>query len=100
MILEYMLIKENDKMRAPSWVEDGGYFRDPDNFTMVGWTPAEGVREYYVPDTVLKLTLEQLVARVLDINSRYPMKNMDDVVLTDEEVIAMVTAWYNSKEQQ
>ena len=44
MIIEYMLIREMDRKRAPSWVEDGGYFMDPDDKTMIGWSPSRASR--------------------------------------------------------
>jgi hypothetical protein len=97
MIIEYMLIREAGKKLAPSWVEDGGYFIDPDNKTLVGWSPDLADRDYYVPDTVVELDRAGLVARVLDINTRYPaMKAGEDgapVAVTDEELEAMANAW-------
>ena len=97
MILEYKLIREMDVMRAPSWIEDGGYFRDPDNHTMIGWSPDKPAREYYIPSTVIRLTSEELNTRVLNIHSRYPFKNITSdgtlVTLTTDQVTAQVTAW-------
>lgn len=93
MIYEYMLIREMDRMRAPSWIEDGGYFYNPDNFTLVGWSPDEGVRQYYVPDTVTTLTRDTLLDRVLGINARYPMEDPDGNPMTNEQITAMVDAW-------
>lgn len=102
-VLEYMLIREVDRMRTPSWIEDGGYFYDPDNFTMVGWSPDEGQREYYVPDSVLELTKAQLSTRLLDIHSRYPMQKRNEetfesTTMTEQEVVALSDQWYDSKQ--
>ena len=36
MIIEYKLDAGPQGMTIPNWVKDGGYYRDPDNFTMVG----------------------------------------------------------------
>lgn len=100
MIVEYKLDAGHRGMTVPAWVKDGGYYRDPDNFTMMGWTP-DAPREFKVPDTVLVLTLADAVARVMGIHSRYPMQKLaedgTEVTMTDAEVEAQVTAWYNSK---
>jgi hypothetical protein len=97
MILEYMLIREMGVKRAPSWVEDGGYFGDPDNSTLIGWSPDLANRDYYVPDSVVELNRASLTARVLDINTRYPAmgpgESGDMVPVTDEELTATVDAW-------
>lgn len=97
MIIEYMLVREMDRKRAPSWVEDGGYFVDPDNNTLIGWSPDLTDRDYYVPDSVIELNRAGLVARVLDISTRYPaIKPGEDgtrVPVTDEELTAMVNTW-------
>tara|TARA_R110000868_G_scaffold4647_4_gene28898 strand:+ start:370 stop:684 length:315 start_codon:yes stop_codon:yes gene_type:complete len=97
MIIEYMLIREMDRKRAPSWVEDGGYFMDPDDKTMIGWSPDLTDRDYYVPDSVIELNRAGLVARVQDINTRYPGQKLDEsgamVPMTDADIAATVNAW-------
>jgi hypothetical protein len=97
MIIEYMLVREAGKKLAPSWVEDGGYFMDPDDKTLVGWSPDLADRDYYVPDTVIELSRAGLIARVMGIHSRYPMQKPDDngnmVPATDADIEAMVNAW-------
>lgn len=101
MIVEYKLDAGPRGMTVPAWVQDGGYYRDPDNFTMVGWVK-DSPREFKVPDSVLRLTLAELIARILDIHARYPMQNLDEnnepVTMTNAEVEEQVTAWYNQKE--
>lgn len=96
MIVEYKLDAGPRGMVVPAWVKDGGYFQDPDNFTMVGWTP-DAPREFKVPDSVLVLSKAELVSRVLGINARYPMVNEEGVELTTQEVTDIVSAWYDSK---
>jgi len=95
MIVEYKLDAGPHGMHTPYWVKDGGYYRDPDNSTMVGWTP--DVREFKVPDSVLRLTKETLTQRVLGINARYPMLDMQGNALSDEQIAQMVSDWYDSK---
>lgn len=97
MILEYMLIREAGKKLAPSWVEDGGYFLDPDNNTMIGWSPDLANRDYYVPDSVTEYNRAGLTGYVMSIHSRHPYQKMgengDMVPMTDADVEAMVNAW-------
>lgn len=93
MIVEYMLIKEMDVKRAPSWVEDGGYFQNPDDFTLIGWTPNLGQRDYYVPDTVVTLTRAELVTRQLAIHAAHPAQDVEGNAITEQQVTDMVNAW-------
>ncbi len=83
MILEYKMVKTNEGMKVPEWVEDGGYFGKPD-FSFVGWSPDDNVREYYIPDTVIVLTNEQLIARVIALK---------DSATTEDEATAQANAW-------
>ena len=46
-VVEYKLHKVGkNAMRAPDWVEDGGYWLNPADHTMVGWVANEADREY------------------------------------------------------
>jgi len=83
MILEYKMIMTEGGMKAPPWVEKGGYYGKPD-FSFVGWSPDDNVREYYIPDTVTILTNEQLIARAVE------LKGEDT---TAEEATAQANAW-------
>ncbi len=93
MIIEYMLIREAGVKLAPSWIEDGGHFYNPDNFTLVGWSPDEGKRDYYIPDTVVVLDRASLLARQLAINTKYPMRDIDGNPLTDEQIEQVLNEW-------
>jgi hypothetical protein len=94
-ILEYKLEAAAGGMRCPLWVEDGGYFYNPDDFSMIGW--ARDNAEWYTPDTVVTLTTLQLEDRQVAIHALYPMKNEDGVDLTEAEVRAMVQDWVSSR---
>lgn len=83
MILEYKMVKTQEGMQVPDWVEDGGYFGKPD-FSFVGWSADDDVREYYIPDTVTVLTNDQLIARVV------ALKDSDT---TEEQATAQANAW-------
>jgi len=96
MILEYKLHKTEKGMRTPEWISDGGYWNDPDNHTYIGWTPDENSREYYVPDTVTELTVEELKARVLDLHSRYPEVDPEENTLSNADMEARVETWLNN----
>jgi len=102
MIVEYKFIREQDQTRAPSWVLDSGYFQDPDDFTLVGTTNNDDVRDFYIPDTVVRLTRQQLIDRVLAIHARYPMSKMGDTpmdrtTMTNAEVRSMVETWCDER---
>jgi len=98
MIIEYKLDAGPHGMTVPTWVKDGGYYRDPDNFTMVGWTN-NAPREFKVPETVTVLDKAALTTRVLNIHGRYAMQKEDDggnfVDMTTDEVTAEVSTWYD-----
>lgn len=99
--LKYKLHKTAKGMMAPPWIEDGGYFIDPDTHEMIGWSPDETDREYYIPDTVTEYTEAELITYVQGLHSRYPMQNMDGdgnvTTLTDAEVATLVTNWCSSR---
>jgi len=94
-ILEYKLEASAGGMRCPLWVEDGGYFSNPDDFSMIGW--ARDSAEWYTPDTVVKFTPVQLEDRQVAIHAKYPMVKENDggsmIEMTETEVRAMVQSW-------
>lgn len=94
MILEYKLDAGPHGMVTPYWVKDGGYFYNPDNYTFVGWSP--DVREYKIPDSVLVLTQEELVSRVLAIHSLHPFNDELGTNMTTEQVTNLVNSWYSN----
>jgi len=97
-IIEYKLHPiPQGGMKIPDFVTDGGYWQNPDDFTLIGTVP-DGV-EYYVPDTVTTYTLAELQARQRAIHAKYPMKvglpDSDD--MTDDEVNAAIKAWWDDR---
>ena len=98
MIIEYKLHPiPQGGMKVPDFVTDGGYWHNPDDFTLIGTVP-DGA-EYYVPDSVVTYTLAELQARQLAIHAKYPMRNLEeDRVLTNEEVNQGVADWVNERE--
>ena len=88
MILEYKMVMTQEGMQVPDWVEDGGYYGKSD-FSFVGWSPNDNVREYYIPDTVTVLTNAQFIARVV------ALKNSDT---TDAEATTQANAWITERD--
>jgi len=101
--IEYKLEKHPEGGKTPSFIEEGGYFHDKENHTIVG-TVKEGVD---VPDTITYMTLEQLQARQLKIHIKEPMAKEYNKplvglrrlnphkpsVMTEDEVKADIKAW-------
>jgi len=97
MIIEYMMTREGRGTTTPAWVEDGGYFQDMSNNTLVGWTPDLANRNYYVPDSVLVLTRETLTQRQLAMNAKSPQTMPDGSPVTDQMIIDTVNAWCDAR---
>ena len=104
MILEYKMHMTAGGMRTPEWIEDGGYYGKSDH-TMIGWSPDEADRQYYIPDTVTALTATELETRALAIHADTPFlksdvdpENEDPEEMTTDEVKAEVAAWVAARE--
>ena len=97
-IIEYKLHPiPQGGMKVPDFVTDGGYWNNPDDFTLIGTVP-DGV-EYYVPETVTTYTLAELQARQRAIHAIYPMKVSpnDDTEMNDTQVNAAIKAWVDDR---
>ena len=70
MIIKYVL---NSDGTVPNYVENGGYFLDPDDSdeAKIGTAVANGIPSD-APATTSVITKSDLVARVSDIRLRYP----------------------------
>ena len=94
--LEYKMDMGPGGMHTPYWVDDGGYWKNPDNFTLVGATKDN--QEHKIPDTVTKLTAAELETRQLAIHAAHPMEKYDvdgrpDGTMTDAEVRTQIQNW-------
>ena len=103
MILEYKMHMTAGGMKSPEWIEDGGYYSKSSDHTVIGWSPDEADREYYIPDTVTELTAAQLETRVLALHEDNPMTKPgaepgEDEEMTTDEVKAQVAAWVSARE--
>ena len=99
--LEYKLDMGPCGMHTPYWVDDGGYWGNPANHTMIGATRDN--QEHKIPDTVTKLTAAELETRQLAIHAATPMtkdvpagSGPGSVVMTDAEVRTAVQNWVTS----
>jgi len=103
MILEYKMHMTAGGMKNPEWVSDGGYYGKSDH-TMIGWSPDEADREYYIPDTVTTLTATELETRVLAMHSANAFTKPgaepggDEEEMTTDEVKKMVSDWVAARE--
>ena len=97
MIIEYKMHMTPGGMKTPDWIEDGGYFPDAATNTMVGWSPDEADREYYVPDTVTTMTEAELNTKILAMHNANAMQTIGDDGemrdMTNDEVTALVSEW-------
>lgn len=106
-VIEYKLIKTSQGNEVPSFVKNGGHWRNPSDFSMVGWVDPKP-RKYYVPDTIVELDQLEFSERLLKMHAVNPFEedpasnedNEDvdlssDIIYKDSDgVIAMADAWY------
>ena len=101
--LEYKLEAGPGGMHAPYWVDHGGHWYNPDNYTFVGATRDN--QEFKIPDTVTKLTAAELETRQLTIHAAYPTPKYAEVDgdlrptgenLTEAEVRTQIQEWVTS----
>ena len=109
-VVEYKMtmVGNRGQFTQPIWIKEGGHFYNSTDHTRVGWVVDNA--EYYVPETLVTLTKEQLVQRQLTMNAENPARvytgdfqseeaqqedseNWRDK--TDAEIRAEVEAWYD-----
>ena len=97
--LEYLLDMTDDGMRCPPWVDDGGYWVNSADFTMIGATRDNP--EFHIPQTANRLTAAELETRQVAIHGVTKMQKtkVDDdghigyEDMTEAEVRAAIQAW-------
>ena len=94
--LEYLLDAGTGGMRCPPWVDDGGYWSNSADHTMVGATRDNP--EFHIPSTVHRLTAAELETRQVAIHNANPMmKEGEDfgtrVEMTEAEVRTAIQNW-------
>jgi len=102
-VIEYKLHKIGKNAKAvPVWVEDGGYWKNSSDNTLLGWVEAEADRDYYIPDTVTELTKSDVTTRLLAMHSSSPFLvtaedgQSTEEAMTIEQVTNMAEDWYDS----
>jgi len=94
IILEYKLHATSEGMKCPTWIDDGGYWYNPEDHTYIGISPDS--TEYYIPDTVTKLTTQQLEDRQVAIHKKTPMlktSGFNDTEMSEAEVQTTIQDW-------
>ena len=75
--VEYKKVLVNGKPVDPEWVIHGSFLFDKTNRTLIGLVEEEQNREYYIPDTVVYLTEEEIIQRHLNIHEADPFLKQD-----------------------
>jgi len=94
--LEYLLDAGEGGMRCPPWVDDGGYWTNPADFTMIGAT--RNNPEFHIPSTVHRLTAAELETRQVAIHTANAMQKRNDADdgwedMTEAEVRTAIQNW-------
>lgn len=100
-IVEYKRHLVSGMIRDPEFIVSGGVFLNPADATWVGKVLDEADRTYYVPDSLVELTRETLIARQMALQLTYPLTRLSDpndpnsptVPLTEDEVVSVIDAW-------
>ena len=96
-IIEYKYnVGENGQLIVPGFVEDRGYWYNPTDHTFLGWTKAEGDREYWVPDTVNTKTKAECVSRAIGMMPMHRESSGEAVLMDSAEVTTMMENWYDT----
>jgi len=92
IIIEYkMNISPDGTLVHPGWVHSAGWFFNPVDNTYIGTALEEQDRNYYIPDTVTELTLDEVKERV----KAFPkVEDTGGNTKTDEDLEAEVDAWW------
>ena len=100
LCIEYKLHRNrNGTLETPSWISDGGYYRNAER-SMIGFVPADNERDWYVPDSAVKLTEAQFITRGMAMHNAAPFqksKGAEMVVMNNNEATAMLRNFYQSK---
>ena len=97
--LEYLLDATDTGMKCPPWIDDGGYWVNSADFTMIGATRSSP--EFHIPQTVNRLTAAELETRQVAIHGVTKMqKSVTDESghigyedMTEAEVRTAIQAW-------
>jgi len=97
-VVEYMMQLQDGKLVIPEYIKDRGHWKNSAN-TYVGWV--DDNREYYVPDSLVKLTKTKFKNRILALHQEEPIPNIpvevgvEETFMSNTDVTAMADAWYD-----
>lgn len=99
-VAEYMMYKQGHRRLVPDFIDDRGHWYNPVDHTYIGWV--EENPDHYVPDTIVYLTREQFITRLLNIHNLEPIRRQtgeaayaDGEHMTTEEVNTLAGNWYD-----
>lgn len=90
-----MMHKTKEGIQTPEWVENGDHFYHPENKTFCMVVDAD--RNYYIPDSLVELTKEDLVIRITEINATVPIRIRTEngkVDLDNDNIESYVNDWW------
>ena len=100
LCIEYKLHRnKNGTLETPPWINDGGYYRNAER-SMVGFVPSDNERDWYVPDSAVKLTEAQFITRGMAMHNASPFlksKGAEMVAMNNAEANAKLKEFYQSK---
>lgn len=98
-VAEYMFQLQGGKKVIPDFIEDRGHWYNSADHTFVGWIRDD--RDFYVPDSIVYLSKEDLVQRLLGMHNVNPFAKPTEpgaeaVTMTEVEVREQAEAWYDA----
>ena len=104
IIYEYRNHLINGHIHDPEFITNGGHWYDPTTDTYIA--VMEDNLPYYIPDTLVTLTIEQLITRIKTIHVDKPFKKRIGVLgsggietdddMTEEDIKNMVSDWFDN----
>jgi hypothetical protein len=99
-VVEYMFQLQGSKKHIPDFIKARGHWYNPTDHTFVGWV--EENPDYYIPESIVRLSKQDLVQRVLAMHAENPQQKfsgndgMERKPMTNQEVQEMVETWYDN----
>jgi hypothetical protein len=95
-VVEYKLhIADNGEVYHPKFITNTGWWYDQESKTYIGIVLPSEQRNYYVPDTFVELTKEDLLARVKNIHKVVPWVDKTGTIkLTDSQINSWIDSWW------
>lgn len=96
-IVEYKKhLNYNNQLVDPPWIIRGDMFFDTDSKTYIGLVLSENEREYFIPDSVVYLTKENLIERLKPLHEQRPFQaKINGVRSACDSVEEFVDYWWS-----